>query len=60
MFSACVWRPATAPDDEPVRLAVRAIVGEQARVEVEWATSLEPSPGHKFRLVECRVGRASG
>ena len=38
-----------------VREAIRKVVGEHANVDIEWSADLDPPPGRKFRLVECRI-----
>jgi phenylacetate-CoA ligase len=42
-----------------IRAAVLRVVGEGAEVNVACDARLEPAPGHKFRVVECRLGAES-
>ncbi|MDF1585485.1 phenylacetate--CoA ligase family protein [Marinimicrococcus flavescens] len=42
--------------DAAIQAGLRAVLGERARIDVEWCADLEPPPGRKFRVVECRIG----
>jgi phenylacetate-CoA ligase len=40
---------------EVIRRAIRRVVGNNVKVRVDKGKSLDPPPGQKFRLVECRI-----
>ncbi len=45
------------PDEGAVRSGLKGLLGADAQIRVEGVASLEPPPGRKFRLVECRLDR---
>jgi phenylacetate-CoA ligase len=51
-----------APESLPASLkqAIRAVVGDEVEVQVETVASLDPPPGQKFRVVECRLRDPAG
>ncbi|MCC6682754.1 MAG: phenylacetate--CoA ligase family protein [Phycisphaeraceae bacterium] len=49
-----VPQPGSSDAEPEIRAALAALLGEQASIEVIKRSTLDPPPGRKFRVVECR------